>query len=364
MNQAIPSANAALQPAFHGPDTEVPQPWERLAHYLCEKGMRLSLTPRPRQFQSGMANLNYLVTIDGAKRVLRRPPQGPLPPGAYDMRREHRILSVLWQAFPLAPRSFLFCDEESVLGAPFFIMEYRPGIVVSDRLPAALLAEPDPGGRLTRMLAGTLVDLHAVDTIALGLGDFGRPEGFLGRTVAGWSKRAALAADGAMPAAAREIVAWLETNLVPESGVALLHNDFKLNNMILDPATFAPVAVLDWDQGTRGDPLFDFATFLSYWIEPDDPPALHEVGQMPTASHPSFPPRTEVVSLYGRLSGRDVSDFLFHRVLGMFKLCVIFMQLAQRYREGRTSDPRFVNLEKTSEGLLAFTHDIARGRAF
>ncbi len=352
------------EPTFHGPDTETVQPWERLAAYLAAHGLSFDCGRRPRQFLSGMANLNYLIALDGTPRVLRRPPAGPLPPGAYDMRREHRILSVLWQAFPLAPRSFLFCPDEAVLGAPFFIMEYRPGIVVSDRLPEALLAASDPGGRLTRMMVETLVALHAVDTERLGLSDFGRPEGFVKRTVEGWSKRAALAVGGTLPPVAREIADWLATHLVPERDTALLHNDYKLNNMILDPATFDPIAVLDWDQGTRGEPLFDFATFLSYWIEPDDPPALHEVGQMPTAKHPSFPRRTDVVALYGRLSGRDVSDFLFHRVLGMFKLCVIFIQLAQRFREGRTKDPRFTNLEETSQGLLAFTHDIAMGRVF
>jgi aminoglycoside phosphotransferase (APT) family kinase protein len=351
-------------PEFHGPGTEVAQDWERLSAYLAGEGHGLSREKPPRQFVSGMGNLNYLLHLDGEPAVLRRPPLGPIPPGANDMKREHRILSVLWQAFPLAPRAFLFCDDEGVLGAPFFIMEYRPGLVISGALPEALGGRPAISRQLTEMMVGVLAELHAVDPAAVGLDGFGRPEGFLARTVEGWSKRSAIAADGEAPPVARAISDWLRAHLVAEQTPALLHNDFKLNNIILDPKTLEPIAVVDWDQGTRGDPLFDFATFLSYWIEPDDPPAMREMGQMPTATEPSFPKRKEVVALYARFSGRDLSDFLFHRVLGMFKLCVIFMQLGQRYRLGATKDPRYARLSEVADGLLEFTHDIAQGRAF
>lgn len=160
-----------------------------------------------------------------------------------------------------------------------------------------------------------------------------------------------------------DVGAWLERHLVPDGPPALLHNDFKLDNIILSPADLSAVAVVDWDQGTRGDPLFDFATLLSYWTEADDPPAAHDMAQMPTVEA-GFPPRAEAVARYGAITGRDMSGFRFHRVLAMYKLSVIFLQLGHRYRTGATADPRYAGLTGIGTGLLEFTHDIAHGRAF
>lgn len=361
--QAI-SKPSLTEPAFHGPETELPQDWDRLADYLARQGFEMSRAHKPRRFSGGFGNLNYRLEVDGRLVVLRRPPPGPLPPGANDMKREHRILSVLWQEFPAAPRSFHYCEDEQVLGAPFFIMEYRPGLLIDREIPEGLKARPGLGSILTSMMVETLAALHAVDANALGLGGFGRPEGFLQRTVEGWSQRASLAADGETPAPAKAVSDWLRKNLVSEQGPSLLHNDFKLDNILLDPDSLEPAAVLDWDQGTRGDPLFDFATFLSYWIEPGDPPAMHQMGQMPTASGPGFPARDRVVELYAKRTGLDVSNFLFYRVLGMFKLCVIFMQLHARYRRGATREARYAGFGEVADGLLDFTHEIAQGRAF
>ena len=348
-------------PTFRPPELEDKQDWARLAAHLAQHGLALSTEPAPRQFVGGMGNLNYLMNVDGQQAVLRRPPVGPIPPGANDMRREHRILSRLWQAFALAPRGFHFCDDESVLGAPFFIMEFRDGRCIYEGLPADLAGQ---GGPITDMLIGTLATLHAVDTEAIGLGDFGRPEGFLTRAVEGWAKRCGLAMDDDPPPVAGQIADWLRARLPAEQPASLLHNDYKLNNFLIAHDGYAPVALLDWDQGTRGDPLFDFGTLLSYWIEPDDPEAMHFMGQMPTATDPSFPGRRTVVELYGRLSGRDISDILFHRVIGMFKLSVIFLQLYARHRRGDHRDPRLAELGGIGEDILDFTWEIAQGRAF
>ena len=143
----------------------------------------------------------------------------------------------------------------------------------------------------------------------------------------------------------------------------MLHNDFKLDNLILDPHDLSPVAVVDWDQGTRGDPLFDLATLLCYWVHPEDPPAMHDMAQMP-ADQPGFLTRTQAVERYAALTGRDVSDFLFHRVLGMYKLAVIFLQLGLRFRTGATTDPRYAAFTGIGSGILEFTFEIAQGRAF
>ena len=337
--------------------------WERTRDWLASQGMRLTLDPPPRQFAGGLANLNYLIELDGAPAVLRRPPLGELPPGSHDMAREHRILSHLSAALPFVPPSLVLCTDPSVLGAPFQILEYRPGLVIRSTMPPELAGRHEAGARLSQVLLETLAAIHAVDADAIGLGDLGRPAGFLTRAVAGWRKRGLAAMEDGTEALHRTIATWLETHAVADGPPALLHNDFKLDNIILNPRDLSPVAVVDWDQGTRGDPLFDLATLLSYWVEPEDPPAMHDMAQMPT-DQPGFLNRKQAVASYAALTGRDVSNFLFHRVLAMYKLSVIFLQLGLRYRTGATTDPRYAPLSAIGTGLLEFTHEIAQGRAF
>ncbi|HYZ39723.1 MAG TPA: phosphotransferase family protein, partial [Stellaceae bacterium] len=223
----------------------IPQDWVSLARYLARSGAALGPTP-PRQFAGGFGNLNYLVEIDRKLAVLRRPPSGPLPPGANDMAREHRILSSLWRAYPLAPRALFFCGDTSVLGAPFQIIEYRPGVVIRDSLPPSCASRPDAGTVLSRHLVDSLAALHAVDPAQVGLDSLGRPTGFLTRTLEGWAKRASLVADVLDGRTLAEIVGWLRQRVPADVRPSLLHSDFKLDNMILEPASLAPVAVIDW----------------------------------------------------------------------------------------------------------------------
>ncbi len=341
----------------------IPLDWDAVRAHLAANGLSLDADPPPGQFRGGLANLNYLIHVDGRPVVLRRPPPGELPAGAYDMAREHRILSRLADALPFIPRGLLLCEDRGVLGVPFQLIEFRQGLTVRDRLPPALSGRPEAGARLSEVVLSTLAAVHAVDPDAVGLGDLGRPDGFLARAVAGWRKRGAAVEDAESAPLLAEVGAWLERHLVPDGRPALLHNDFKLDNMILSPSDLSAVGVVDWDQGTRGDPLFDLGTTISYWTEPGDPPALHEMGQMPTAE-PGFLTREQAVARYAALSGRDLSDFRFHRALGMFKTGVIFLQLGHRYRTGVTRAPRYAELTPIANGLLGFAHEITRGRAF
>ncbi len=342
------------------------QDWARARAYLAGRGLELELEPAPRRLSGGFANLNFLVRVNGAPMVLRRPPPGELPPGAYDMGREHRILSRLWTAFPLAPRGLLLCDDPSVLGAPFQLLEYREGVTIRDELPAARADDEALAARLGAMMIERLAELHRVDPDAVGLDTLGRPAGFLARAVRGWTKRARLCfatfARG-LPPLANELATWLDEHLVPDAAVNLLHNDFKLDNIVLDPASFEPVALLDWDQGTRGDGLFDLATLLSYWTEAGDPAPMHDMRQMPTA-RAGFPTRERAAAHYASITGRDLSGFRFHRVLGQFKTAVIFAQLHARWRAGDTDDPRYAEFGPLALGLLEVAHEIARGRQF
>jgi aminoglycoside phosphotransferase (APT) family kinase protein len=341
----------------------VPLDWGAVGTYLARHGLTLDRDPPPRQFAGGLANLNYLIHVDGKPAVLRRPPMGDLPAGAYDMAREFRILSRLPDALPFIARGLHLCDDPSIVGQRFQIIEYKPGLVIREHMPPELAHRPEIGARLSTMLLETIAAIHAVDTKAVGLDDLGRPEGFLARGVSGWRKRGLTAKEDGTDALHQDVGAWLEKNIVPDGKPGLLHNDFKLNNIIIDPETFAPRAVVDWDQGTRGDPLFDFATLLSYWTHADDPWAMHDMEQMPSVEG-CFGSRQDAVAAYERLSGRDMSDFLFHRVLALYKLSVIFLQLGMRYRSGVTTEPRYAPLTGIGTGILEFTHEIARGRAF
>ena len=346
--------------SFLDPAVAAPQNWDALSAWLSGQGMNFSPEPAPPQFAGGFGNLNYRVEIDGRPMVLRRPPAGPLPPGGNDMGREYRVLSRLWQAFPLAPRATLFCDDEAVLGAPFFLMEYRPGLVVRGALPAILEGR---GAALGRMMIDTLAAFQAVDPASVGLDELGRPDGFLERAVEGWIKRIHVATDDSPPATTAELAAWLRANRVPDGAPTLLHNDFKLDNIILaadDPVR--PVAVLDWDMCTRGDPLFDFATLLSYWVQADDPPEAIEFARMPTHT-PGFLSRAEATAFYAEITGRDLSDFQFHRVLCLFKLGVVLLQLYARYRRGITKDERFEPLGRIAEATMEFALEVTRGKA-
>ncbi len=357
----------ADDPQLRSATETVAQDWSSLQRYLATQGLQLSTTPAPRQFAGGFANLNYLVRIDGREAVLRRPPMGPLPPGAYDMGRESKILTRLHEQFPLAPRALHLCLDSGVLGAPFQITEYRRGVSFRDTLPPPLAGDAAVGARLGAMLIEVLAQLHRVDPEAVGLGDLGKPQGFLERAVEGWIKRAKLAVQGwATPRTTQLIdtlADWLREHRQPDGAPVLLHNDFKLDNVLLDAQTLVPVAVLDWDQGTRGDGLFDLATLLSYWSQADDPPAMRDMGQMPTAQ-PGFPTREQAALAYAEASGRDLSHFRFHRVLAQFKTAVIFQQLYARWVSGATQEARYATLGEMAEGLLEFALQIAQGRRF
>ena len=337
--------------------------WDAVRVHLAAHHHHLDPDPPPRQFAGGLANLNYLIHLDGKPAVLRRPPMGELPPGAYDMAREFRILSRLPDALPFIARGLHLCDDPTVIGQRFQIIEYRDGLVIREHLPVELAHRPEIGARLSQVLLQTIAAIHAVDTKTVRLDDLGRPDGFLARGVAGWRKRGLAAMQDGTEALHHDVGSWLETNIAPDGPPALLHNDFKLNNIILNPDDLSPRAVVDWDQGTRGDPLFDFATLLSYWVHPDDPPAMHDMEQMP-AVEARLCPRQQAVAEYARISGRDMSNFVFHRVLAMYKLSVIFLQLGLRHRTGATQDPRYVPLTGIGTGILQFTHEIAQGRAF
>jgi aminoglycoside phosphotransferase (APT) family kinase protein len=294
---------------------------------------------RYAQFPGGKANLTYLVSAGDTELVLRRPPLGPVAPGSHDMGREHRVLSVLYQAYPAAPRAYLYCDDPAVMDKPFVVMERRRGFVVREVWPAAL----DPSVAFRVAVAANLVDrladLHMVDYSALGLGDLGKPEGFAARQVKGWTDRWERARTDPVPEMDALAIALGARVPQPQRAV-LLHNDFKLDNTMLD-ATGSVVAVMDWDMSTLGDPLIDLGTTLSYWggtggamdLVAADAVALGEVMD-----------HRAVAERYARRTGLDLADLAWYRALGTFRIAVIVQQIYIRFVRGQTSDPRFAGL--------------------
>jgi len=319
----------------------------RLAAYLREHlpGATADLAEgglAVEQFPSGYSNLTYLLRLGDRRLVLRRPPFGSTVATAHDMAREHRILAALAPVYPKAPRPLLFCADEDVLGAPFYLMERVEGVILR---PAALSLPPPPErmAAVADALVDTLAELHAVDWRAAGLAGLGRPEGYVERQVEGWAGRWRHAATGDLPEIER-VAAWLAEHRPPGSGAALIHNDFKHDNLVLAPGDWSRVlAVLDWEMATAGDPLMDLGTTLGYWVEPGDPPEILALELSPSAL-PGSPGRAEVVERYARATGRDPGHAVFYYAYGLFKIAVIAQQIYARYRAGHTRDPRFANL--------------------
>lgn len=335
-----------------------------LNRHLAAAGYVLDLNEPARRFGGGLANINYRVVVDGRVMVLRRAPSGALPPGAHDMVREHKVLSRLGRVFPPAPLSIHVCADPEILGAPFQLIEYRAGRAVRGEDLSAIRDDEDLGAGLAEMMAGLMARLHAVDPSECGLGDLGRPEGFVQRTVKRWSGRAVeLMAGGAEESLARDVARYLADAFDDwqDRAPTVLHCDFKLDNMILAENSLRPIALIDWDMATRGDPLFDLATLLSYWSEPGDPDCMIRLKQMPTAL-PGFPSRAEMVEAYRQASGRDLDGLPGMRVLCQLKLAVIFLQLHARWQEGALGDARYAEFGTLGRDLLEYSKDIAQGR--
>jgi aminoglycoside phosphotransferase (APT) family kinase protein len=312
-----------------------------------------------RQFPSGASNLTYLVKIGDWEGVLRRPPLGPLPPKAHDMGRESNLLKKLHEAFPLAPKPYFFCEDESIVGAPFYVMERREGVIVDASFPEGVEPTDELRRGISRMVVDTFVELHAVDWQKAGLGELGRPEGFLERQVKGWIGRY----DKAKTEVIEEVeplTEWIARDIPESPPATIVHNDYKLNNLLLNPEDLTEVrAVLDWEMTTIGDPLFDLAVSLSYWVEAGDSQELKEV--LPTvASTPGFMTRREFIDRYAEQSGRDLSNVHWYVVFGYFKLAVILQQIYARWHSGQTKDERFADFDERVRNVILHAYELSR----
>jgi aminoglycoside phosphotransferase (APT) family kinase protein len=316
------------------------------SHFQDEAG-HFSVT----QFPSGHSNLTYCLQLGDRQMVLRRPPFGSKVKSAHDMGREFHVLSQLHDTYPPAPKVLLYCSDVSILGAPFYLMEPISGIILRRDPPRGLEFTPETARRLCESFIDNLARLHSIDYASVGLADLGKPQGYLERQVRGWIERyhSSKTHD---PREIEQISEWMQRNLPSTNGAALIHNDYKFDNVILDPNDLTKIiGVLDWEMCTLGDPLSDLGTALAYWVEAEDSDDLQKLRWGPT-SYPDCMTRKELVERYAHVSGRDVSNMVFYVVFARFKVAVIVQQIFYRYHLGLTKDPRFAAMPEVVRTLL------------
>ncbi len=293
------------------------------------------------QFPGGFSNLTYLLRTSQGDYVLRRPPFGANIKGGHDMKREFRVLKALEKFYGKAPKPVLFCDDQSVMGSDFYLMERMEGVILRGKAPESLDLSPDRMKSLSENAIDHLADLHLMDLDAAGLKDFGKPEGYTKRQVMGWIARYEQAATDEVDEM-DQVATWLKKNIPPQQHVSLIHNDFKYDNLVLDPEKPEQIiGVLDWEMSTIGNPLMDLGTSLAYWAQADDDEVLKSFGLTWLPGNLS---RKAWVERYAQRTGFDVSDQLFYYVFGAFKIGGIIQQIYQRYQKGLTQDPRFAHL--------------------
>ena len=319
-------------------------PLEPLLNYLSAQLPDLTGPLLVEQFPAGYSNLTYLLRFANCELVLRRPPIAAKIKTAHDMYREYRILIHLHQVYNKVPLPLLFCDDEAILGTPFYVMERVSGVILRAQPPADIELSPALMRTLSETFIDNLAEIHTIDYDDAGLSDLGSPQGYVKRQVEGWTRRYFNARTGDVPAI-EQLATWLQANQPVDSvKSALIHNDYKYDNLVLLPDDLGRVvAVLDWEMATIGDPLMDFGTSLGYWVEATDPEEWQRYGFGLTAL-PGSLTRTELLEHYTRRTGREIDEPVFYFAYGLLKIAVIVQQIYFRYQKGLTRDSRFAQL--------------------
>jgi aminoglycoside phosphotransferase (APT) family kinase protein len=329
-----------------------------LGEYLCGKVDGAERKLRIEQFPGGHSNLTYLVCAGDQEYVLRRPPLGPVAPKAHDMAREFHVLEGVHPVFPPAPRVHLLCEDPAVIGATFFLMERRQGVVLRRDIPQEFIGDAAFPRKASEGFIDCLAQLHSIDASQPQLAALGKADGFLERQVRGWTERWQRAKTEELPGMDR-LVAWLSSRLPASVRPTLVHNDFKLDNIMLDSQNPGRVeAVLDWEMATVGDPLVDLGCTLCYWTQAGDP-EMRGGSLSGITAEPGWYTRAELVRRYAEKAGRDVSGLGYYEVFGLFKLGVILQQIYFRYHRGQTHDERFSDFHLRVRGLMRAAVEMA-----
>jgi aminoglycoside phosphotransferase (APT) family kinase protein len=317
-------------------------------------------TPEVTQYPAGASNLTYRLAYPGKDLILRRPPFGTKAKGAHDMGREVRVLRSLMGKYPV-PAVLGYCQDESVMGADFYVMERLEGVILRTNIPDELGLDESRTRELCVNVFDRLVDLHQLDVSGTELAAMGKGEGYVRRQIDGWSARyrKAMTEDATD---FERTMKWLDDNAPDDVANTVIHNDYRLDNVVLDPDDPTRiVGVLDWEMCTLGDPLMDLGNSLAYWLQADDPPEMQMMRRQPSNA-PGMLTRREIIDAYGERMGFDVEDFDFYLVYGTFRLAVIVQQIYYRYFHGQTKDPRFAPFAALARILEERCHAILDAR--
>ncbi len=302
--------------------------------------------PQVMQFRSGASNLTYLLQYSGQELVLRRPPVGTKAVSAHDMKREFLIQSRLKGSYDLVPKMFALCEDHSIMGSDFYVMERVVGDIFRRDIEKDITAA-DVAIMADSLING-LVQLHGVDATILS--ELNKGSGYVGRQVEGWSKRYRNALTDDVPNG-EKVMAWLDTNKPEDVDSCVIHGDWRIDNVVFDLEKARIVGVLDWELATVGDPLMDLGSSLAYWVDRDDEPAFASLRRQPSHLE-GMPTRNEFVQRYLELSGRTCADFTFYEVFGLFRLAVIIQQIWARYKVGQTTNPAFAGFGDAVNTLI------------
>jgi aminoglycoside phosphotransferase (APT) family kinase protein len=297
--------------------------------------------PEVKQFSGGASNLTYLLRYGDHDLILRRPPTGTKAKSAHDMGREYRIQAGLKPVFRYVPEMVAHCNDDAIVGSEFYVMERVAGTIPGHHELGVDLT-PEQSRQHGFTFIDTLAELHAVDPEAAGLTDLGRGAGYVERQVTGWSDRYRKAKTWNVPSYER-VMAWLAANQPADVRTCVIHNDFRLDNVVLAPDDpLRVVGVLDWELATLGDPLMDLGSALAYWVQADDDWAFRRFKLQPS-DVPGMLTRDEIVEYYAKRSGLTADNWAFYEVFGLFRLAVIAQQIYYRYHHKQTRNPRFKN---------------------
>jgi aminoglycoside phosphotransferase (APT) family kinase protein len=315
-------------------------------HQWLQQFIGVDALPEVQQFRSGASNLTYLLQYPDRELVLRKPPAGMKAASAHDMKREFLIQSRLQPVYPLVPSMIALCDDLSVMGSDFYVMERVVGDIFRRDVPEGVTAG-DVSVMADSLING-LVQLHAVDASILA--ELNKGPGYVQRQVEGWSKRYRNALTDDVPNG-EKVMAWLEANRADDVASRVIHGDWRIDNVVFDLKQARIVGVLDWELATVGDPLMDLGSALAYWVDRDDEPAFAALRRQP--SHlPGMPTRDEFVAKYLEKSGVRCDDFTFYEVFGLFRLAVIIQQIWARYVVGQTTNPAFAGFGDAVNTLI------------
>ena len=312
----------------------------RLDPWLRQHVPGLSGTPQVTQYAGGASNWTYRLEYDNRDLILRRPPAGTKAKSAHDMGREFRIQQALRPVFPFVPEMIAYCTDEAVIGAEFYVMQRFDGIIPRRNLPRGLELSTDEVRQLCLNVLDTMIALHHVDPHSAGLDQIGKGTGYAQRQIDGWTGRYAKARTWNVPRSTG-ITGWLQANVPKDGRTCVVHNDFRFDNVVLDPSDPTRViGVLDWELATLGDPLMDLGNTIAYWVQADDDFFGRNLRRQPTHL-PGMLTRREVVDYYCRQTGAKIDNWTFYEVYGLFRLSVIAQQIYYRYHHGQTRNPAF-----------------------